>query len=81
MSLLDRIFGRPLATQEEGHQRVGVLAAIPIGGHGRQRDLNQVVLRSTCQGGHPSAHGQPTQDSAQNSTVRWSFLVRQSHTA
>src|SRR5262245_27639870 len=30
MRLLDLLFGRPLATLEEGHQRVGVLAGIPM---------------------------------------------------
>jgi amino acid transporter len=30
MALLDRLFGKPLATAEEGHQRVGVLAGIPM---------------------------------------------------
>jgi amino acid transporter len=30
MSLLDRLFGRPLATHEEEHQCVGVLAGIPM---------------------------------------------------
>src|SRR5580704_6762199 len=30
MSLLDRLFGRSLATYEEGEQRVGVLAGVPM---------------------------------------------------
>jgi amino acid transporter len=30
MALLDKLFGKPLATAEEGHQRVGVLAGIPM---------------------------------------------------
>src|SRR5215510_12135700 len=30
MALLDSLFGRPLATDEEGEQRVGVLAGIPM---------------------------------------------------
>ena len=30
MSILDYLFGRPLATFEEGEQRVGVLAGIPM---------------------------------------------------
>ena len=30
MSLLDYLFGRHLATDEEGEQRVGVLAGIPM---------------------------------------------------
>lgn len=30
MSLLDTLFGRPLASDEEQHQRVGVLAGIPM---------------------------------------------------
>jgi amino acid transporter len=30
MSLIDYLFGRPLATYEEGEQRVGVLAGIPM---------------------------------------------------
>src|SRR3954468_4139643 len=30
MSVMQWLFGRPLATKEEGHQRVGVLAGIPM---------------------------------------------------
>src|SRR3954451_3675380 len=30
MALMDWLFGRPLATAEEGEQRVGVLAGIPM---------------------------------------------------
>src|SRR5580704_8028734 len=32
MSLMDYLFGRPLATYEEGEQRVGILAGIPMHG-------------------------------------------------
>lgn len=35
MPLMDYLFGRPLATDEEGEQRVGVWAGIPMLGERR----------------------------------------------